>query len=183
MDIEQPLEKLLPARELVELVEQDDGHGLGEPIQLDFADQGPGPGKNQFPVVDIVPVDVGIGAKPTGSGLAHLARSADKRHLAMVRQMFGQQGIVDAGRHHARRLSISSSNGQDYFTIGLRLVIVVPEPLVLFPGNASYFPMVEEKTLDRRFGDDDRLYKAKRTALDTWLALVKASANALRCGD
>lgn len=32
--------------------------------------------------------------------------------------------------------------------------------LVFFAGNAFYFPLVEERTLERRFGDDYRLYKA-----------------------
>ena len=32
--------------------------------------------------------------------------------------------------------------------------------LVFFLGNAIYFPFVEERELERRFGDDYRLYKA-----------------------
>ena len=32
--------------------------------------------------------------------------------------------------------------------------------LVFFLGNAIYFPMVEERALERRFGDDYRRYKA-----------------------
>ena len=32
--------------------------------------------------------------------------------------------------------------------------------LVFFVGNALYFPLVEERALERRFGDDYRLYKA-----------------------
>ena len=32
--------------------------------------------------------------------------------------------------------------------------------LVFFVGNAFYFPLVEERDLERRFGDDYRLYKA-----------------------
>lgn len=32
--------------------------------------------------------------------------------------------------------------------------------VVFFLGNAIYFPLVEEKALERRFGDDYRLYKA-----------------------
>ena len=32
--------------------------------------------------------------------------------------------------------------------------------LVFFAGNALYFPLVEERALERRFGDDYRLYKA-----------------------
>ena len=32
--------------------------------------------------------------------------------------------------------------------------------LVFFAGNALYFPLVEERALEKRFGDDYRLYKA-----------------------
>jgi len=32
--------------------------------------------------------------------------------------------------------------------------------LAFFAGNALYFPLVEERALERRFGDDYRLYKA-----------------------
>ena len=32
--------------------------------------------------------------------------------------------------------------------------------LIFFLGNAIYFPMVEERTLERRFGEDYRRYKA-----------------------
>ena len=32
--------------------------------------------------------------------------------------------------------------------------------LVFFAGNALYFPLVEERALERRFGDDYRIYKA-----------------------
>ena len=32
--------------------------------------------------------------------------------------------------------------------------------VVFFIGNAIYFPLIEEKGLEKRFGDDYRIYKA-----------------------
>ena len=115
MGVEEALEELLPARELVQLVEEDHGNGLGQPVQPEPADEIPRAGEYELPIVDVIPVDVGIGAKPAGGGLAHLARTAEERHLPVARQVLGQQGVVDAGCRHGRRLSIASSNSQDPF--------------------------------------------------------------------
>ena len=52
----------LPARELVQLVEEDHGNGLGQPVQPKPADEIPGAGEYQLPVVKVIPVDVGIAA-------------------------------------------------------------------------------------------------------------------------
>ena len=115
--VEEALEELLPARELVQLVEKHHGSGLGQPVQPEPSDEIPGAGEYEFPIVDVIPVDVGIGAKPARGGLAHLARTAEERHLPVARQVLGQQGVVDAGRRHGRRLSMASSNSQDHFTM------------------------------------------------------------------
>ena len=41
--------------------------------------------------------------------------------------------------------------------------------LVFFLANAIYFPLVEERSLERRFGDDYRLYKANvRRWIPSW---------------
>ena len=68
MGVEEAFEELLPARELVQLVKEDHGNGLGQPAQPKPADEIPGAGEYELPVVNVIPVDVGIGAKPAGGG-------------------------------------------------------------------------------------------------------------------
>ena len=53
-----------------------------------------GTGEDEFPIIDAVPVDVGTGAQSTGGGFPRLSRTADERHLSVVRKMFDQQGIA-----------------------------------------------------------------------------------------
>ena len=131
MGVEEAPEELLPARELVQFVDKDHRSGLGQPAQPKPADEIPGTGEYELPVVDVIPVDAGIGAKPAGGGLAHLARTAEERCLPVARQVFGQQGVVDAGHRHGRRLSMASSNGHDHFTMSPNLATPAP------PGRRS----------------------------------------------
>ena len=42
--------------------------------------------------------------------------------------------------------------------------------LVAFLANAVYFPLVEEKALERRFGDQYRLYKA---SVPRWIPRIR----------
>ena len=50
--------------------------------------------EDQFPVIDVVPVDIGIGVGPAGGGFADLPWAADECHLPLGRQMFGQKGVI-----------------------------------------------------------------------------------------
>ena len=49
-----------------------------------------GTGKDELPIIDAVPVDVGTGAKSTGGGFPRLPWTADELHLSVVRKMFDQ---------------------------------------------------------------------------------------------
>ena len=99
-DRSKALQELLPARKLVQFAEEDRGNAPGPPIQPEYADEAPGVGEDEFPVIDVVPVDVSFSAMPAGGGLVHLARIAGERHLAVVGQMLGQPGVVDTGCRH-----------------------------------------------------------------------------------
>jgi len=43
--------------------------------------------------------------------------------------------------------------------------------LIFFMGNMIYFPLIEEKGLEKRFGDDYRRYKAN---VPRWVPKLKA---------
>lgn len=107
-------------------VEQNYGDGSGRSVEFERVGKASRTGEDELPVVDVVPVDADVGAKPASGGFAHLPGTVDKRHLPMVRKMFDQQGIVYPRQLHDRPLSISSSNSHDYCTIYPNLVAVVP---------------------------------------------------------
>ena len=126
MNIEKSFQELFPTREFAQLIEQDYGHGFGKPVELEPVDKASRADEDEFPVVDVVPVDVDVGEKPAGGGFPYLPGAADKRRLPMVRKMLDQQGIVYARQLHDRPLSITSSNSQNHFTINPYSVVVLP---------------------------------------------------------
>ena len=82
----------------MKLVEED-ARGPGrEPIQPQALDQGSRSSQQSLPVVIVVPVDVEVGVGPAGGRLPHLARAAHEGHLPMLREVVGEEGVVDALR-------------------------------------------------------------------------------------
>ena len=99
--VEEALEEGLPAWELVQFVEQHDRRFLGQAVEVQSIGQASRSREDRLAVVEVVPVDVGIGPEATGGGLADLPGTAEERHLSMARQVFGEDGVIDALRGHA----------------------------------------------------------------------------------
>ena len=82
------------------------------------------PGKDGFPIIDIVLIDIDITMNATGGGFAYLSWSADKCHLSLLCQVLRQQCVVYSRLwFHAVLLSIESYNSQDYPTL-LSIIVI-----------------------------------------------------------
>ena len=98
----QPLQERLPARELVQLVEEEQRARCGQPVRAEAGREAGRPRQNELPVVQVVPVAVRVRVAPARGGLADLARPADEGHLPVVREVVDQQRVVYAIlRQHA----------------------------------------------------------------------------------
>ena len=94
MDVEEALKELLPTRVLVQLIEQNAGRLRGKLVETDRRGDRTRARQYLRAVVFVVPVQVDIGATAARSGLAHLAWPTHERHLAILRKVFLDEGII-----------------------------------------------------------------------------------------
>ena len=84
----------------MEFVQQDCRLGGAQPIQTEPLGKRAGTGQDEFPVIKVVPVDVGVRMNPAGGRLSHLARPAEESHLPVALQVLREQGVVDSRDRH-----------------------------------------------------------------------------------
>ncbi len=95
VEIEEPLEKRLPADELVDFIERDDGSaircdaksgGIGKPCRIT---------RDELASGEVVPREVPVRECLGKRSLSALTGTSEKRHLAVVTQMLVKDGFVD----------------------------------------------------------------------------------------
>ena len=94
VEVEESLEKRLPADELVNLVKRDDGLavggdskpcGVGEPCRI---------ASDKTPRCEVVPREVTVGKRFSQCRLSALARACEKCHLSIVTKVFVKHSFV-----------------------------------------------------------------------------------------
>ena len=92
--VEEPLEELLPAGELVQLVKEHQRRFGAKPVQAERTGDLPRPRQHPLAVVQVVPVHIGVCTLAARGGLAHLPRAAHERHLAVADEVLPKHLIV-----------------------------------------------------------------------------------------
>jgi hypothetical protein len=105
--VEEALQKLLPSGILMEFIEERHGRMLAQLVETEMVGHMTWTAEEDLAIVDIVPVEIGMGPVATRGGLPDLARPTDECHLAVGCQVLGEDGVVEAGdRGHLRHYSV-----------------------------------------------------------------------------
>ena len=96
VEIEEPLEKRLPAHELVNLVKRDDCSAVGRDAETGGIGKTCGIAGDKPAGREVVPGKVLVGKRFGERGLSALTGTREKRHLPVVVQMFFKNRFVDS---------------------------------------------------------------------------------------
>ena len=96
VEIEEPLEKRLPADEFVDLVKRDDCSAVGRDAETGGIGKTGGIAGDKSAGREVVPGKVLVGKRFGKRGLSALARASEKRHLPIVMQMLFKNRFVDS---------------------------------------------------------------------------------------
>ena len=86
--VKEAFQKLLPARVLVQFIKKCHRDGAGQSIQSESINEFRRTCKDEFPVIDVIPVDIGVCVIPASGCFTDLSWSTDERHLPVSRKMF-----------------------------------------------------------------------------------------------